>query len=517
MSIDNKITQDTFQSFSEKTPGKAFDVVIIGSGLGGLECGYILSKKGLNVCVLEQNPQIGGCLQTFRRGKSTFDTGFHYVGGLEEGQSLHKLFRYFELMDLPWHKLDEGCFDEIILNGKSYSFANGHERFVETLAAEFPHQRKNLQNYASFLKQVGDNLYHSFEKKNEEEFYSTSVFSKSAFNFLNETITDPVLRNVLSGTSLKMELNPQKLPLYIFAQINNSFIQSAWRLNGGGSLIADALATKIRERGGVVLTKAKVTHLIEENGKIAAVEVNNEERISATYFISGIHPARTLELITESKQIRRIYRKRISGLPNTYGMFTANISLKESAVPYLNRNQYIYKTNDVWSYSHYEAGKKASCVLVSYRVPEQEDEYARNLDILTPMHWAEVEKWHDTFIGKRGDEYEDLKLQKASECIELASQYIPGLKDGIQKVYTSTPLSYRDYTGTADGSAYGIQKDYNQLMYTILTPRTPVPNLLLTGQNLNLHGILGVSMTSFFTCAGIVGMQTLLDELKAVY
>ncbi len=505
---------ETSQNPLEKGISKTFDIIIIGSGLGGLECGYILSKKGLNVCILEQNPQIGGCLQTFKRGKTTFDTGFHYIGGLEEGQSLHKLFRYFDLLELPWHKLDEACFDEVILNGKSYSFATGHERFVETLAAAFPAQHENLKKYTSFLKQVGDNLYRSFEKKNEEEFYSTSVFSQSAFDFLNATITDPVLRNVLSGTSLKMELNPHKLPLYIFAQINNSFIQSAWRLNGGGSQIAGALAKKIREMGGTILTKAKVTRLIEENGKIASVEINNDEQISATHFISDIHPARTLDLVTESKLIRKIYRKRIGGLPNTYGMFTANIALKEDAVPYLNRNQYIYNTDNVWSYYRYEAGRKTSCALVSYQVPEAGKIHTRNLDILTPMYWEEVEKWQDTYIGKRGGEYEELKRQKAEECIELASRYIPELKNGIQKIHTSTPLSYRDYTATANGSAYGIQKDYSALMYTILTPRTPVPNLLLTGQNLNLHGILGVSMTAFFTCAEIVGMETLVEELN---
>jgi all-trans-retinol 13,14-reductase len=47
----------------------------------------------------------------------------------------------------------------------------------------------------------------------------------------------------------------------------------------------------------------------------------------------------------------------------------------------------------------------------------------------------------------------------------------------------------------------------------MLTPKTPIENLLLTGQNLNLHGILGVSMTSFFTCAEIIGMEKIREEL----
>ena len=74
-----------------------FDVIIVGSGLGGMICGYILSKEGYNVCILEKNHQLGGCLQTFVRNKCIFDTGMHYVGSLDEGQILNKFFKYFDL------------------------------------------------------------------------------------------------------------------------------------------------------------------------------------------------------------------------------------------------------------------------------------------------------------------------------------------------------------------------------------------------------------------------------------
>ncbi|KAB3731706.1 NAD(P)-binding protein, partial [Phocaeicola vulgatus] len=42
-----------------------YDIIIIGSGLGGLECGAILSKEGYHVCVLEKNELFGGCFQTY--------------------------------------------------------------------------------------------------------------------------------------------------------------------------------------------------------------------------------------------------------------------------------------------------------------------------------------------------------------------------------------------------------------------------------------------------------------------
>ncbi|MDR0713426.1 MAG: NAD(P)/FAD-dependent oxidoreductase [Bacteroidales bacterium] len=488
---------------------KKYDVIIIGSGLGGLECGYILSRKGYRVCILEKNPQIGGCLQTFRRGNISFDTGFHYVGGLEEGQSLYPLFRYFGLTDLPWRKMDENCFAEIVLDGKSYCFASGHERFADAMSSYFPHQRRQIAAYTAFLKKVGDNIMNSFFPERRNEFTASSLYERSAYAFLQESIDDPLLRNVLSGASLTMEPNAEQLPLYVFAQINNSFIQSAWRLKGGGSLIADKLVESIRHMGGDVLTHAEVMRLTEHNGLITSVRCKNGEEFSGTYVISSIHPSLTLSLIPDSRQIRKIYRKRIDDLANSYGIFTTHLQLKANTVPYLNRNIYIFRGRTPWDYACYRAGEKTTAALVGFQLP-CESAYTSNIDILTPMHWQEVAPWAEA----KDESYRAFKMRKAEECIALASEKLPGLKAHIDRIYTSTPLTYRDYTGTKEGSAYGVRKDYRHLMYTLLTPQTPIPNLLLTGQNIGFHGILGVSMTSFFTCAQIVGMKSLLKELE---
>ena len=491
-----------------------YDVVIIGSGLGGLQCGYILSKQGLNVCILEKNEQPGGCLQSFRRGHHIFDTGFHYVGGLDPGQPLHRLFTYFRLLDLPWLRLDEHGFDEVVIHNKSYMYANGYDRFAETLTEHFPNQRENLKKYTSFLRHVSDNIFNSFVKQSDADLYGTSLFAQSAYNYLNSTIDHPLLRQVLSGASLKMELHPQTLPLYIFAQINSSYIQSAWRLKGGGSQIADTLIKHIRSHGGIVRMNAEVMRLIEADGKIIAAEVNGHERVEATYFIADLHPVAALALIDESKLIRNIYRKRINQLENTFGMFTVNITLKENTVPYQNRNIYVYKTDDVWRYANYHPENVNTCAFVSCQIPDESlphTFFTQSMDVMTPMYWQEAERWEKTGVGCRSADYLSYKQEKAEELIKLVSPYMPGLQDltnpmdVIEKIYTSTPLTYRDYTGTPQGAAYGIRKNYNQLMTTLLSPRTPEPNLFLTGQNLNLHGVLGVSMTSFFTCAEIIG------------
>ena len=485
-------------------------VIIIGAGLGGLECGYILAKNGMQVTVLEHEAQVGGCLQTFRRGAALFDTGFHYVGALDEGEALHTLFSYFDLMGLPWKKLDEDCFDEVVIGEDTYAFANKHQRFYERMAARFPKEREGLKKYVTFLKEVGDHIFGVFQS-DEHKRYTYSLLSRSAYEFLNETIKDPLLRKVLSGTSLKMELNAPTLPLYTFAQINDSFIRSAWRLRGGGSQIADKLVEGIQAMGGEVRTRAAVTYIKEENGKVVGVTVNDEDYLEADWIVSSVHPSHTILLVKDSKVLRNIYRNRISHLNNTFGMFTANIRLKPGLLPYVNRNIFVHRADaDLWNVNTL----KTESVLVNYSVPEPYSSTAVNIDLLSPMSWAEVKKWVDFPVGRRGEDYVAFKQEKTEECIRLVEHRLPELRGAVERVFTSTPLSYQSYISSAEGSAFGIRKDYNNPMYTVLTPRTPIPNLLLTGQSLNLHGVLGVSMTSFLTCAEILGMDTIRKELK---
>ena len=90
---------------------EAKSIVIIGSGMGGLVCGAILAQEGYKVTVLEMNKQIGGNLQTYVRDRHIFDSGVHYVGGLEKGQNLYKIFKFLGIMDkMKLEKLDEAAF-----------------------------------------------------------------------------------------------------------------------------------------------------------------------------------------------------------------------------------------------------------------------------------------------------------------------------------------------------------------------------------------------------------------------
>jgi len=488
-----------------------YDAVIIGSGLGGLECAHILSKAGMSVLLLERGTQAGGCLQSYRRHGLAFDTGFHYVGGLDEGQSLHSAFRHLGLLRLPWQRLDNH-FDRVTIGNQTFNFAQGYDAFVETLTVAFPAERDALNKYADMLKQCGEQQFDALNPQTGESSLLSRLFETSAYQYLTETFHDPLLINVLCGTSLKMELRKESLPLFTFAHGNGSFIESSWRLKGDGSLIVNSLADGIRMHGGEIICNAEVRELVEKDGKLVHAVCSNGEIYEGNIFISNIHPAVTCNLVKQSSRMKKVYRSRITHLENTFGTFTVSLRIKPQTLRYFNWNQYIYKEPDVWTF--HLKNNPVSGVLVSCRIPEDGSKYVQQVDLLTPMNWSECEQWSHTEVGRRGEDYKAMKKRVADECITLAERFIPGLRDRITGCYTSTPLTYRNYTLTPEGSAYGLRKDFRNPMITLLPPRTPIPNLLLTGQNLMLHGLHGVTMTALFTCAEVLGKEPIWNIVK---
>lgn len=460
------------------------DVLIIGSGLGGLECGALLAKCGLKVLVLEGSNQPGGCMQSFRRGGLYYDTGLHYVGGLAPGQAMHQAFEQIGLMDLPWERMDED-FDHVIIDGRHFAFHQGYEAFVEGLAKDFPHQREALQSYVRRLQSI-----------------TPADMDVCAYEYLQQTFSDELLLNVVSAAAMKTELRRESLPLFNFAHTCSSYIESSWRLRGDGNLLVNKLISIICEAGGEVRTNSRVVRLTETDGRVATAICADGQTYEAGYFISDIHPAVLCQLMEECPSVRKAFRRRMASAENTCGMFTLQLSLKPGALRYFGHNVFVYDKPNVWTMT--EENDPAKGVMISARVPEDGTDELRQIDLLTPMPWHECEAWTETKVGRRGDDYKAFCQRKTDQCLTLAEQYIPGLRGMVEQSYTSTPLTYRDYLGSPEGGAFGMRKDCRTSMLSFHSVSTPLSNLLLTGQSIILPGIEGVTMTALETCRKIM-------------
>jgi len=498
-----------------------YDIIIIGSGMGGLICGDVLSREGYKICILEKNKQIGGCLQTYTRDKIVFDSGVHYLGALGKGQNLYQVFKYLGLMDkLKLEQLDIDVFDKIVIDNddKEYVFAQGYENFISKLLIDFPDEEKALREYCSTIKYVCSRfpLYNlrSGGDYSEKEI----VLEIDTKSFIESITGNKKLQAVLAGNNSLYAGQPGKTPLYVHALILNHYIESAWKCVDGGSQIGLIMAKNIREHGGVILRNSEVKKIVEEDGRVVCVELADGSRRYAGAFISNMHPVKTME-ITASGVIKNIYRRRLKSLENSISSFTLNIVLKKDCFKYFKYNYYCHKDGYVWTGADYTEENWPLGYAVFLSATSRTTEYAEGLSVLTYMKYDEVKAWAHTFntvsaVNSRGETYDDFKKRKAEKLLDEVGKKFPGLRECMYSYYAATPLSFRDYIGTDDGSLYGIVKNYKDPYRTFIDPRTKLPNLYLTGQNLNMHGILGTALSGLATCTAIMGNDTIIEKIR---
>lgn len=499
-----------------------YDVVIVGSGLGGLVSAIILAKEGYSVCVLEKNNQYGGNLQTFVRDKTIFDTGVHYIGGLSEGQNLYQYFEYLNINeDLKLKKLDEDGFDIITFAGdeKEYKHAQGYENFIKVLVAQFPEEEKAIRTYCDKLKDTCSKFPLYQLKQGKPYFDDSEIFELNAKEYINSLTDNKKLQGVLAGTNYLYAGDSDRTPFYVHALCINSYIESSYRCINGGSQITKVLIKRLKEHGGETYKHHEVIKFGFNEDKIISAICKNGKKISGDLFISNIEPKLTLQLAGEDK-FRKSYVNRVKKIQSTIAAFTLYIVLKPNTFAYQNKNFYHFNHPDrVWDTQNYTQQSWPEGYMMTMGVNKNTDKYGDSIAVMAYMRYEEVEPWVNTVNtvankNERGQTYEDFKTEKAEKIIGELQKKFPDIKDCIQEMYTSTPLSYRDYIGSNQGSMYGYVKDVNKPMHSFLSPRTKIKNLMFTGQSLNMHGILGVTISAVTTCSEIVGKDYLLDKIQ---
>ncbi|MCK9204660.1 MAG: NAD(P)/FAD-dependent oxidoreductase, partial [Bacteroidales bacterium] len=294
--------------------------------------------------------------------------------------------------------------------------------------------------------------------------------------------------------------------------ISHSFISGACRIIGGSNQIAEQLVKSIENQGGAVFTNKEVIKISRSAGNFILTTSGNE-LFEGSKLISAIHPAITLAMFPDS-MIRPAFQKRISGLLNTPSAFILYIGAKPDSFPYLNYNIYGHVNQNVWLDGETTGSQWPSMYMLSTPCHKPDQKFAKTITIITYMHPGEVNAWKCTTSGNRGKEYQTFKKEKTQKLLTLVGKKFPGLEGSIDWMDAATPLTYHDYTGTPDGALYGIRKDYTDPLMTTIFPKTKIPGFFFTGQNTNLHGVLGVTIGAVLTCGEILGLPYLLKKIK---
>lgn len=480
---------------------KPFDALIIGSGLGGLSMGIILSLSHLRVAVIEKNALPGGLMRSYQRGGLECPVGIHYFGSFGEGESLRRMCDYLGVTErmMVERMGKDGPIDRYLFDDFSFDLPEGLDAFAESLERLCPEERQPI---ASILK----NLHILADVQNSFAFLSPSppALDMDLFAPLEQYLAamqcSPRLRSVLGVASRWMGMSAAECPVLYHHLALVSYLLSSWRLQGSGLGLAEAFISRFEDLGGVLICGDPAATILASGYGIVGVKLASGKVLDTSRIVAAIHPKAILPMLPEGAVSPR-YARRIRGLDDTEGLFVVNVAVDAAAHAALPHNIYRLHAD--------RSGMLEDGMFYQLRPGGG----GKNLlMIITKSLFSEWGPWEDTTTGRRGAAYGSEKARRTDRLLRGADE-IFGPLNGAKVLDAYTPLTVRDWVGSPQGSPYGIMRSSRQLHAATILHHVNLKGLFFAGQNALSPGVLGTLLGSFQTARAMIGHDRFSREI----
>lgn len=512
-----------------------FDVIVIGSGIGGLVVASLLTQiGGKRVLVLERHFKPGGFTSGFHRRGRYWDVGLHYVGQMREGTTARRLFDLVTQGKVEWNKMSSP-FEKFVYPDFIFEVPDNRELYKRKLAEFFPQERDGIERYFDDVLRVA-------------KWHSTNIIRQTmpgVFRFLSSLLGAGTKRTALMTTAdyLKRRFRDQRLKAVLVSQwgdyglppsmsaflihslIVAHYFSGGYYPVGGADAIPQSIVPIIESNGGRCLVNHEVTEIIVSRRKAVGVKVlarRGSQVVQKEFFAPAIvSDAGAYETFIQllPSHVELPFREELKSMMMDQSAVVVYLGLKEdpSRLGFRGENYWIYS-----GYDHDEMarrrgelldGKVHFCFL---SFPSQRDPKARyhTAEIITGVDYSSFERWRDKPWMKRGSEYKELKKKIAEALIDFVDSRFRGFKDLVGYVEVSTPLTVETFTGHFRGAIYGLPAVPRRFRLPWLKVVTPIENLYLTGADVASPGILGAFMGGVVTSAillGSLGMRRILS------
>jgi len=464
-----------------------YDAVVIGAGCGGLTAAVTMAQGGLRVMLLEKHNVPGGCAQSFYRGRFEFEASLHQLSGMgseeKPGRTRNMLQKMGVLQRIEL--LQESVLYGVKIEGQlDVELPADREQLVAVLQEKFPAEKEQIQEFVDFTYEfIIQSITCTYGLDPEATPEKYPLFFKYALrdtqSIFDEFLPNRQLQICLGSYICYMGLPTRSLPFERLAIVLWSYLEfKPSHFVGGSQALSNALVDCFTEAGGHVKFNRGVEKILLEDGEVAGVVTDDGQQISTRYVISNASAVDTYMRLMEPDQVPQETIEDINSREIAISAFTVYLGLdcepgelgiKEPCTFMFDKSAGL---DDM--YGHPDRAPKA-CLLTCYdNVSAKFSPPGACQMVLVDLQYGEP--WQSI----SANEYTDVKYRYADQMIALAETFYPGIRDRIEEVEISTPVTNMRYLSTPGGSIYGFSP-YNKDSPIFSNMASPVKGLSLAG------------------------------------
>jgi all-trans-retinol 13,14-reductase len=527
-----------FSSYKHLSLADSWDVIVIGSGIGGLSAAALLSIYGRKrVLVLERHYVAGGYTHVFQRHGYEWDVGLHYVGEVQQEDSvLRRAFDAITDSQLEWAPMPD-VYDRVVIGNRTYDFVSGIERFRARMKGYFPEDSAAIDGYIAAVQAVQKAIDPYFMEKAIPGPIASLIGGFLRMPFLrwaNRTTAD-VLRSLTKNEELigvlaaqwgDYGLPPGQSSFGVHAMIAHHYFEGASYPVGGASRIAETIAPVVERAGGKIVVNAEVSGILVEWNRAVGVRMADGREIQAGTIISDTGaPSTFCDLLCESPDSLANVRSKLRRIAPSTAHLCLYVGLKESAADLgiSGTNLWVHPTPDHDANaqkSNLDPNAPFGSLYISFPSAKDPDFGRRHpgrctVEVVTLVRYDWFQRWQETRLKRRGEDYEAFKRELAARLQSELEHHVPALAGKIDYAELSTPLSTRHFMNHRRGETYGLSATPERFRLRCLTPRTPIRSLYLTGQDVVTLGVAGALMGGVVTASALLHRNLISTLAKA--
>ena len=476
-----------------------YDVVVVGSGLGGLACAAAFARQGFKPLVIEQHDKVGGFATAFSRpGGFTFDVSLHSTTVGQRDGVFNLIPGFPEITEVefePHPYLLRAIYPDHDVRVRQRDPA----AFVATLSALFPEERAGIAGLFDDMTGLAGDVGRLQGAKGQidmgrfpVDFPHLSRLHQSTWGqMMDSRIRDPRLKAIFSSQWGYYGLPPSRLSCFYYALPFMGYLSGGGFYPKGRSQdISNAFARYIEGHGGKILLGTKATKIPTRNGVATGVTTADGRTFTARVVVSNASPFATLGKMVDDQALVAAYQAQCSQYSVSLSAFQVFLGLKDDVTRKAGIadseifHEPSYDPDSSYAHALEADVETGGFVLTLYDNidPRYSPAGKNTINIMTLQGYGHWERFEKDYQAGRKEEYRKEKERMAEVLIRKAEKLLlPGLSSAIEVEEIGTPLTNVRYTGHQRGAIYGWDQTVNNSGSARVGHGTPIKNLYLAG------------------------------------